>query len=291
MKLLLGIFSSIIGLTAFSQTGALKRNLPAVRTTKKIIIDGILTDTAWLTAPMATKFVEFRPTFGKVEDNKNKTEIYILYDDDAIYVGGFCHEQSTDSISKELVGRDALGINDYIGVLFDTYNDKINGFEYYVTPLGEQYDAKYTNSGEDGSWSSVYESHCNIIAGGWTFEMRIPYSAIRISNKKILDWGINITRNRKKSGKQYFWNPLNPNVGGTLFSQAGVWQGIQDIKPPLRLSFSQYLAAYSNNYPNNITGVSNWASSINGGMDVKYGIDAAFTLDMTLVPDIGQVTK
>lgn len=289
MKLLLSILSSIIGLTALSQTGAVKRKLPATRTFQKIIIDGDLKDNAWQTAPVATKFVEFRPTFGKVEDDKNKTEVYILYDDDAIYVGGFCHEPSPDSISKELVGRDVIGVNDYVGVLFDTYNDNINGFGYYVTPLGEQYDAKYTNSGEDGSWSSVYESHSNIVPGGWTFEMRIPYSAIRFSNKKIQDWGINITRNRKKSGKQYFWNPLNPNVGGTLFSQAGVWSGIHDIKPPLRLSFSPYLAAYSNNYPYNTAGVSNWASSINGGMDVKYGINAAFTLDMTLIPDFGQV--
>ena len=219
--------SSFLLSSSFAQaqtitTTTTNKSIHAVRTNKKLIIDGVLNDSAWLAAPIATNFVEFRPAFGNIEDAKNKTEIYILYDDDAIYIGGFCHEASADSISKELVGRDVIGVNDYVGVLFDTYKDKINGFGYYITPLGEQYDAKYTNNGEDGSWNSVYESKANIVADGWTFEMRIPYSAIRFSSNKIQDWGINITRNRKKSGKQYFWYPVNPNVGGTLFSQAGL---------------------------------------------------------------------
>lgn len=289
-----GLLASCLSLlcVSFAQaqttsTEITNKTLPAVRTNKKLTIDGVLNDSAWLAAPVATNFVEFRPAFGNVEDPKNKTEIYILYDDDAIYIGGFCHEPSTDSISKELVGRDVIGVNDFVGVLFDTYKDKINGFGYYITPLGEQYDAKYTNNGEDGSWNSVYESKANIVAGGWTFEMRIPYAAIRFSNNKIQDWGINITRNRKKSGKQYFWYPVNPNVGGTLFSQAGVWTNIQNIKPPLRLSLSPYLATYANH--NGLTDPKTWTTTINGGMDVKYGINAAFTLDMTLIPDFGQV--
>lgn len=290
------LFLCILMLTTVAFTHAqtstsevVNKTIPATRTTKHIIIDGKLNDSAWQGAPIATNLVELRPSFGNIEDAKNKTEVYILYDDDAIYVGGFCHEPSADSISKELVGRDVIGVNDFVGVLFDTYKDKINGFGYYITPLGEQYDAKYTNNGEDGSWNSVYESKANIVSGGWTFEMRIPYSAIRFSNKKIQDWGINITRNRKKSGKQYFWYPVNPNVGGTLFSQAGLWTNIENIKPPLRLSLSPYLATYANNYPLNQPGTSNWSTTVNGGLDVKYGINAAFTLDMTLIPDFGQV--
>ncbi|WP_225872365.1 DUF5916 domain-containing protein [Pedobacter frigidisoli] len=65
--------------------------------------------------------------------------------------------------------------------------------------------------------------------------------------------------------------------------------GLKDIKPPLRLSFSPYISAYVNHYPANIPGVKNTTSRFNGGMDVKYGINNSFTLDMTLVPDFGQV--
>jgi hypothetical protein len=264
------------------------RSLPAIRTSSHIVIDGQLTDTAWQYAPLATSFVEWRPSFGNVERESNKTEVRILYDDNALYISGFCHEASRDSISTELVGRDVIGVNDFVGVLFDTYNDKINGFGYYVTPLGEQYDAKYSSNGEDGSWNSVFYTACKIVDGGWMFEMKIPYSGIRFGNKKQQIWGLNITRRRNKSGQQYMWNPINPNING-LFLQSGQLTGIENIKPPIRLSLSPYFSAYANHFPYNTSGIKNTTTSLNGGMDVKYGINQSFTLDMTLVPDFGQV--
>jgi len=78
----------------------------------------------------------------KQESPENKSEIYFLYNDEGIYIGGYFHEKHKDSISSELTGRDGFGNNDFVGVIFDTYQDKINGFEYFVTPLGEQMDAK-----------------------------------------------------------------------------------------------------------------------------------------------------
>ena len=290
MKLqLLVFFFFLFATTAFAQTEKVVKRLPAVRTTEKIIIDGNLNDEAWKKAPVATDMVEWRPTFGKIEDEKNRTEIRILYDNAAIYISGFCHQASNDSISTELVGRDKIGVNDFVGVLFDTYNDKINGFGYFVTPLGEQYDAKYSSNGEDDSWSSVYETSAKIVSGGWVFEMKIPYSAIRFSTTKKQDWGINITRRNSKSGKQFMWNPTNPTVGGNFFAQFGLWTDIENIVPPVRLSFSPYLSTYVNHYPYNDPSVKNTATSINGGLDVKYGINQSFTLDMTLIPDFGQV--
>lgn len=291
MKSLFFVFCTTLismGLAAQKADKPVKK-LAAVRTTQKIVIDGDLKDDAWQQAPVATDMVEWRPSFGKIENYANRTEIRILYDNSAIYVGGFCHQASNDSISSELVGRDQVGVNDFVGVLFDTYNDKINGFGYYVTPLGEQFDAKYSSNGEDGSWNSVYETNAKIVAGGWVFEMRIPYSAIRFSNNNKQDWGINITRRNSKSGKQFMWSPTDPTIGGNFFAQFGLWTGIENIKPPVRLSFSPYLSTYANHYPYNDPAKKNFSTSVNGGMDVKYGINQAFTLDMTLIPDFGQV--
>jgi hypothetical protein len=287
--LLLLIILSTSAFTLRAQNARVVKKLEATRTTQKIVIDGNLKDSAWLSAPLATDFVEWRPAFGNKEDEKNRTEIRILYDNDAIYIAGYAHEASPDSITKELVGRDVVGVNDFVGVIFDTYNDKINGFGYYVTALGEQFDAKYSSNGEDGSWNSVFESNAQIQSDGWTFEMKIPYGAIRFGNTKVQDWGINITRRRSKSGKQLMWSPTDPAIGGNFLAQFGLWTGIKDIKPPVRLSFSPYLSTYANHFPYNTPGVKNTTTSINGGMDVKYGINQAFTLDMTLVPDFGQV--
>ncbi|GAC1527670.1 MAG: hypothetical protein NVS3B15_04680 [Sediminibacterium sp.] len=287
-QLLLAFCATALTLATEAQKEKTVRKMPAVRTAGKIVIDGDLKEEAWQQAPLFTDFVEWRPTFGAKETEKNKTEIRILYDNTAIYVGGFCHE-SKDSLSTELVGRDVVGVNDFVGVLFDTYNDKINGFGYFVTPLGEQFDAKYSSTGEDPSWNSVYESVAKIVPGGWVFEMKIPYSAIRFSNTRKQDWGINITRRRSKSGKQLMWSPTDPTIGGNFFNQFGLWTGIEDIRPPVRLSFSPYFSTYATHYPYNDPAKKNFSVAVNGGMDLKYGISQAFTLDMTLIPDFGQV--
>jgi hypothetical protein len=283
------VFLILVCLVFTGYGQAATRQLQAARTNAVFKIDGKLDEAEWKQAMPATKFVEWRPTFGAIEDSSTRTEIYLLYDNTSIYVGGYCHERTKDSVSKELVGRDVIGVNDYVGVIFDTYHDKINGFGFYVTPLGEQFDAKYsTTNGEDGSWSAVWDSESKIVSDGWTFEMRIPYSAIRFVSSANQTWGLNITRNRKKVGRQFMWNPVDPNVNGFV-NQSGEWTGIEKIESPLRLSFSPYFSTYLNHYPYDQKGVKNTTASVNGGVDVKYGISPSFTLDMTLIPDFGQV--
>jgi hypothetical protein len=262
------------------------RTLPAKRTTAVIKIDGNLEDSAWRSAPAAVDYTEFRPTPFRKEDPTNRTEVYMLYSDEGIYLGGYCHEKTRDSISTELNGRDGFGNNDFIGFIFDTYKDKINGFEYFITPLGEQMDAKMSpnpnGNSEDFSWNAVWKSAAIIHNDGWSFEIFLPFSAIRFSKTNVQDWGMNITRRRQKTGQQFTWNPIDVNVNGFL-TQEGFWTGLENIKPPLRLQFSPYFSTYANHYKNK------WTSSVNGGMDVKYGINQALTLDVTLIPDFGQV--
>lgn len=266
--------------------------LPAKRTTKPVKIDGLINDEAWKDAALMTNLVEFRPKMGTVEANEVRTETYLMYNDDGIFFGGFCYERTKDSISRELAGRDGFGANDYVGIILDTYYDKLNGFEYFVTPLNEQWDAKMSpggnNGGEDFTWNAVWKSGAVIHDNGWSFEMFIPYSAIRFGKKDIQNWGLNITRRRRKTEQQSTWNPIDVNVNGFL-TQEGLWTGITNIKPPLRLQFSPYFSTYVNHFPYNQAGIENTTTSFNGGMDVKYGINQAFTLDATLIPDFGQV--
>ena len=261
------------------------KTLSATRTTTNIKIDGIIDDGAWKLAKPATDFIEQRPNPGEIEAAGSRTEIYILYDNTSIYVGGYCHERTKDSISKELVGRDRSGVNDYAGIVLDTYNDKSNALGFFVTPYGEQFDIKYSTNNEDISWSAVWHSESKIHTDGWSFEMRIPYSALRFVSKENQTWGLNLVRRRIKSGKQLTWNPINPKVSGFV-NQEGELTNIGKIESPLRLSFSPYLSSSVNYYKPD---TKDWRSNVSGGMDVKYGITESFTLDMTLVPDFGQV--
>ena len=278
------LFALLFHQYTFSQNKI--RQVLAKRTTATIKVDGNLDEAAWKEASIVTDLIEFRPDPGKLESPTNKTLVYILYDNTSIYVGGYCHERTKDSISRELIGRDKVGVNDFVGIILDTYNDKINAVGFYVTPYGEQYDAKYSaDNGEDASWNAVWNSAAKVNADGWSFEMRIPYSALRFVSKDNQTWGMNITRRRNKTGQQYMWNPLDPKVNGFI-NQEGEWTGISKIDAPVRLSFSPYLSTYVNHYKPD---PKDWTTSINGGMDVKYGLSKSFTLDMTLVPDFGQV--
>ncbi|HWJ30637.1 MAG TPA: carbohydrate binding family 9 domain-containing protein, partial [Flavisolibacter sp.] len=235
------LFFSVIN-TLFAQSQP--KQLSAQRLTGSIKIDGSLDDKAWKEAIPAKDFVEWRPNSGAPEAYTNRTEIYFLYDNSAVYVGGYCHERTSDSVSRELVGRDVVGVNDFVGVIFDTYFDKINGVGFYVTALGEQFDAKYSPTlGEDASWNAVWDSESKIVSDGWTFEMRIPYSALRFNSKDVQTWGLNITRRRNKTGQQYMWNPVDPKVNGFI-NQEGSWTNIERINAPIRLSFSPYLSTY-----------------------------------------------
>ncbi len=263
----------------------LPKQLQAKRTSFSIKIDGNIDEAAWKEAQPATNFIEQRPDAGKMEENVNRTEVYLLYDNTSVYVGGYCHEQTKENISKELVGRDKAGVNDFAGIILDTYNDKINALGFFVTPYGEQFDLKYSPTDEDVSWSAVWHSEAKIHADGWSFEMRIPYSALRFVSKENQTWGLNIVRRRSKTGQQYTWNLIDPKVNGFI-NQEGQWTDIGKIDAPVRLSFSPYFSTYVNHYKLN---PKQWTTAVNGGMDVKYGINQSFTLDMTLVPDFGQV--
>lgn len=297
LRMLKKIFAAAIcctlSLTALYANSTPPLQLEAKRTTKEIKIDGIPDEDAWKEASSMSNLTEFRPHVGAKESFEDRTETWIMYNNEGIYFGGYCHERTKDSISSELVGRDGFGANDYIGIIFDTYNDKINGFEYFVTPLGEQMDSKMSpgdnnNGGEDFSWNAVWQSASVVHNDGWSFEMFIPYSAIRFGKAATQTWGLNITRRRRKTEQQYTWNPIDPNVNGFL-TQEGLWTNIKDIKPPLRLQFSPYFSVYANHYPSHDPSVKSTTSQVNGGMDVKYGINQAFTLDATLIPDFGQV--
>ena len=287
-----GMLTALLGVHLFVAAQTEIKKITALRSGNVFKIDGNLNELEWKTAPVADKFIELRPNTFRKEDEANRTEIYILYNNQGIYFGGYCHEKNKDSIATELVGRDNFGSNDFIGVVLDTYLDKLNGFEYFVTPLGEQMDAKVIpqdNNGnsEDFSWNSVWQSASKLQADGWSFEMFLPYSALRFSKKDVQTWGLNIVRRRNKSGQQLFWNPIDPKVNGFL-TQEGILTIPDKISPPVRLSFSPYFSTYVNNYPYNSTGVKNTTNAFNGGMDIKYGINESFTLDATLVPDFGQ---
>ncbi|HEX8326797.1 MAG TPA: DUF5916 domain-containing protein [Hymenobacter sp.] len=264
-----------------------KRQLQAVRISTPVKLDGELDEAVWQTAPLASQFYEYEPTPGRPE--KHPTEVRVLYDDAAIYVGAVMHDVAPDSILRELSARDHIGNSDWFGVFFDTYNDHLNAYEFIVTSGGVQVDLRNSPAtGEDGNWNAVWDSRTVLRGTDWVAEMRIPYSAIRFSKAANQVWGLNFGRQRRATRQKFFWNEVKPQVSGFV-NQWGELSGLKDLKPPLRLSLTPYVSAYANHFPYREQGKQNASTSFNGGADVKWGINESFTLDATLVPDFGQV--
>jgi len=276
-----------VSATADAAKVAPKRKLQAARISTPPKLDGLLDEAVWQAAPIATQFYEYEPTPGPIE--KHPTEVRVLYDDNAIYIGAIMHDMAQDSILRELSARDNIGNSDWFGVFFDTYNDHLNAYEFIVTSGGVQFDARQSpTNGEDGNWNAVWDSRTALRGTDWVAEIRIPYSAIRFSKATEQVWGLNFGRQRRSSRQKFFWNEVKPAVSGFV-NQWGELTGLKDLKPPLRLSLTPYVSAYVNHYPYNEQGKQNTTTSFNGGADVKWGINESFTLDATLVPDFGQV--
>jgi hypothetical protein len=278
MKRSLFLFCFFITLYGYS---ADRKSIGSVRITDKPAVDGELTETFWTTAQHSGDFLQHTPVAGA--PSTQSTLVRIAYDNEAIYIGAELFD-ARDSITRTLSQRDDVGNADWFGVIFDPYNSGTIGFSFIVTSAGVQVDELHKVDDIDYNWNAVWQSAVSISADRWTVEIKIPFSALRFPSDAMQTWGINFSRNIRRKREESYWNFYDPK-GINLISQLGQLDGIHDIDSPLRLSFTPYVSGYIEH-----NGTSNQTSyTANGGMDVKLGLNESFTVDMTLIPDFGQV--
>ena len=249
--------------------------------TSSINLDGLFEEEVWKNIDWETGFTQMRPFPGN--NASQKTEIGMLHDKEALYIGIKCYDHP-DSLSRVLSIRDDFNPNlDVAGVFIDTYSDKQNGFFFGITSRGVQLDAKIFNQDFNNLFNLVWNSKVSINDKGWFAELKIPYSALRFPKTKIQNWNINFARQISRFREESTWQPVNPDLENYLL-ESGKVKGIENITPPLRLAFIPFLSSYYSFSKND-----DLVSTYNGGMDIKYGINEALTLDVTLLPDFGQV--
>jgi len=259
------------------------KNMQAARTVIAPRIDGKLNEMSWQDAIPAKDFIQYVPYNGAAPGQP--TEVRIIYDDRAIYIGAMMYDSAPDSIYRELGERDDDDINaDFFTIDITPYNDGLNAFEFKVSASGIEIDTKHAANYRDKNWDPIWKSAVEINDSGWVAEIEIPYAAIRFPKTAEQLWGLNMWRNIRRYREWSTWNYIDNKLDG-VFNQSGTLTGIEGIKPPLRLFFIPYVAGYTENAAESET----WAYSYNYGMDMKLGLSESFTLDMTLIPDFGQV--
>ncbi len=272
------LFLLFISTISYSQ----KKRLNALAS-GNINIDGKLDEEIWQFAPIASDFFMYYPDNGKPVGQDKKTEVQVVYNDNGVFIAAKLFDNEPSKMLDEITQRDNVGSSELFGVFINGFNDSQQDFRFYVSLSGVQTDCVFTNqNGEDLSWDAIWISETQKTDFGWVVEMEIPYAALRFPKNKTQTWGINFFRENRRDRQYMTWNPINLNIPNDS-AQSGILTGIEDVETPTRLFLIPYSSFYLNSSEYEKT-----RGELKGGLDIKYGINDAFTLDAILVPDFGQ---
>lgn len=271
------------------------RKLTAQRVTGSITIDGRLTESVWQGAG-TRGFVQREPDEGVPASED--TEVWVAYDDDALYVAARMYDSRPDSIIGRLARRDENSESDKLSVGIDAAFDKRTAIYISVNPAGAIEDGTLYNDSQLGAWDGVWEVGVNTDERGWTAEFRIPYSQLRFTKQQRYVWGIEFARRiQRKNEESYLTlHPRNDKVRVSRFAEL---HGIEGIEPPARIEILPYVVStgkFLEHPPVHAFNVGRKDPFVFGrdyqatvGADAKIGLGGEMTLDATLNPDFAQV--
>jgi hypothetical protein len=262
----------------------------AVRVTVAPRVDGRLDDEGWRNAPAATEFLQRDPDEGKPASER--TDLRIVYDDAAVYVGVRLFDREPNRIVRRLSRRDDFPDADRFTILFDPHHDHLTGATFTVSAAGSQADAIiFNDSWEDNSWDAVWEAAVSIDDEGWSAEMRIPFSQLRFPRTEREAWGVNASRFIQRRNETD-WLQLVPKTENGVASRMAHLTGVHGIRAPRQFELAPYSVARAEFVaPDAPDDPFNDGSRLfaGTGVDVKYGLTSSFTLNASVNPDFGQV--
>ena len=264
------------------------KTIGAVRTVESITIDGILSETVWQREGFSS-FVQRNPSEGA--SPTERTEVWVAYDDAALYVAARMEDSAPDSIEKRLARKDNMILADAMTFFIDGYHDKRSGFYFGLNAAGTMYDGVlYNDDWDDDSWDGIWEGKAHTDQKGWTVEMRIPYSQFRFEQGDGNHWAVNFKRVIARKNEEDFI-VFTPKNGSGFVSRFIALAGIENIDPPRRLEVLPYVTGKAEYAPHDAGDPFHTGSQYTPGIgaDIKLGIGSNLTLDATVNPDFGQV--
>ncbi|HUF64359.1 MAG TPA: DUF5916 domain-containing protein [Gemmatimonadaceae bacterium] len=259
----------------------------ATRATSPIRINGVLDEPAWREARPITELVQLDPSEG--QPVSERTEVRILYDEDALYVGAMLYDRSP--VSARLGRRDisSMSASDWLTLIFDSNHDHRTSFGFEVNPAGVRRDQARSPQGEDDSWDPVWEAVTTVTDSGWIAEIRIPFSQFRFTRETVQTWGFQVERQIARNQEFALW-PFTPRDEPGGIPRYGHLTGLQDLATGKRLEIMPYAvtrAEYVDRGANPFRTSREFSGDV--GLDLKYRVSSNLTLDATVNPDFGQV--
>ncbi len=265
----------------------------ASRVSAPLRIDGVLDDAPYALVPPIGGFVQQEPF--EFAPATEKTEAWIFFDDDHVYVSARCWESESGRRVSNEMRRDTsqLRQNDTFAVLFDTFHDRRNGYIFYANSIGGFADSQVTDEGPPNvDWNTVWTVRSAEFDGGWTIEMAIPFKSLRYGPGHEQTWGINLRRVvRWKNEWSYLAQvprALTTFRGILKVSSAGTLTGLEAPSDGRTIELKPYVLG-SLATDRTMQPPINGDTEARGGGDVKYGLTQDLTADLTVNTDFAQV--
>ncbi len=259
----------------------------AVRTPVAPRIDGVLDEPEWQLAKPVTDFVQRDPNEG--EPATERTEIRILYDNNALYFGCTMYDSEPSKIVARLARRDNEIESDIISIRIDSYHDHQTAFEFTILAAGVKVDVlQYDDAqNEDASWDPVWDVQTRVTDEGWIAEVKIPFNILRFSQQSEYEWGIQFIRRISRKQERDHWALIRKSESGFV-SKFGHLVGLKDIPAPRNLELIPYAVSTNRFVPTSRAYPNGRDLAGNSGFDLKYR-PSWLTIDATFNPDFGQV--
>src|ERR1700674_1560869 len=266
---------------------------------KPPVIDGKLDDDVWKQAVVLKDFYQVQP--GDNIAPSKPTEVMLGHDAKFLYIAFHCYDEP-DKVRANIPKRDNIFDDDYVGILFDTFNDQRKAYEFDFNPLGVQADGTWTDNNEDFNPDFVFESKGMVTTDGWTLEVAIPFKSLRYVAGKDKLWGAHFFRRIKRFNNELdMWMPLNRDVSSWL-AQEGHLSGLEGISTERTLELIPSLTVSQTGKRKRILSQAQLAAGMldpgrmvnqpvkfDPGLTGKYSITPNVTLDFAINPDFAQV--
>ena len=208
-----------------------------------IRIDGYLNDPAWSKILPIADFVQEEPE--NMAEPSQKTEVFLTYNDEALFVGARLYDSEPDVITRQLAPRDDWygafeDQADWFSIDLDSRHDHQTAFSFAVNASGVMSDEMvYHDADYDSDWNAVWNAEVQLDELGWTIEIEIPFSMLQFNDGEILTWGMNITRFIQRDYETITWVAFPLEVEGVA-SKYGHLTGLKGIYPPAKFEFKPY---------------------------------------------------
>ena len=278
--------------SVITRDGEGRATVRVTRLTAPLRVDGRLDEAVYGSVPPISDFIQSDPLEGVPATEK--TEVWLLYDDEALYVTFRAWESRPDQVVANEMRRDSNNIfqNDHVAFLIDPFYDRRNGIELAINAIGGRWDGQISNERTaNGDWNPIWDFKVGRFEGGWTVETAVPFKSLRYRPGRAQIWGFNARRINRTKNETSFLTKI-PRAAGPagLFraSLAATMVGLEapqgsrniEIKPYAVSSVQSDLVSA----PRKIND-----PSADVGVDMRYGLTQNISADFTYNTDFAQV--